>query len=210
MEDPLKEMAENKGEQPQSAEIEKEPQRTPIKLPTEGYSLEVELWDESAVRRVAEGVIRLRPGGLENGEVLYEFSGGANGLADLHGIESGQYKLEVEASGFFPPKPIYLEIPFAKKRLRVEMEAALLLFGNISDGKGKTRNDGVIRISNRHSGSVTHCPVDNEGRFSSIALPGGVYSLVWVPEERAPARVGSGLEAAGAPGDRLEFEITVE
>ena len=106
--------------------------------------------------------------------------------------------------------PVYLEIPFVKKRLRVEMEAALLVFGSVSDGNGKPRNDGVIRISNRHSGSVTHCPVDNEGRFSSAALPGGVYSIGWVPEERAPARLGSALEAAGAPGDRLEFEITVD
>lgn len=210
MKDPLKGVAEKNGDQPLPAEIEKDPQRTPMKLPTKGYSIEIELWDESAVRRVPGGLVRFRQGGLENGEVLYEFAVGAGGLADLHEIQAAQYKLEAEAPGFFPPKPVYIEIPFPKKRLRLEMEVALLVFGNVRDTAENPVEDGFIRISNRQSGNVTHCSIYGEGRFSSSALPGGVYSIAWVPEKRAPARPGSALEAAGAPGDRLEFEITVE
>jgi len=210
MEDPLKGVVKSSNGQPLPAEVKKDPQRTPIELLAKGHSLEIELWDESAVRRVPGGLVRFQQGGLENGKVLYEFPVEANGLASLKKIQAGQYKLEVEAEGFFPPNPIYIEIPFAKKRLRLEMEAALLIFGIVRDAEGNFLNDGFVRMSNRQSGNVMHCSVDGEGRFSSTALVGGVYSIAWVPEERSPTRLGSALEAAGAPGDRLELEITVE
>ncbi len=179
------------------------PTRTEIVLPSKGHSLKVELWDESSLRRVGRGTVRLRKGGSSQGEILAEVSASAQGIALFEEVKAGQVQLEAEALGYFLSEPLFVEIPSAKKQLRLEMKVAALFHGVVVNPQGEPIAQGWVRFNNTLSGEVWHARPTPRGGFASPPLPGGVYRIQWVKEERSPAPLGSGQEMAAAPGDRV-------
>ncbi|MCX8228372.1 MAG: hypothetical protein OTJ44_00285 [Planctomycetota bacterium] len=206
MKDPLLQMN-HTGQTQNAPSVNIAPTRTKIVLPSKGHSLKVELWDESALRRVGRGTVRIRKGGSMEGEVLAEVSASVKGIALFENLEAGQVQLEADALGYFLSDPLFVEIPITKKLIRLEMKVAALFLGKVVNREGDPVSKGWVRFTNTLSGEVWHTRPTPRGGLSSAPLPGGVYQIQWVKEERSPAPLGSGQKIAAAPGDRVEITV---
>ncbi|MEM1177046.1 MAG: carboxypeptidase regulatory-like domain-containing protein [Acidobacteriota bacterium] len=196
---------------------------------TDGRGIDIQLgWERSAVGEVVDPrgrpvpgatVLLVRPAGAQDKTPPLDTFTGPDGLFEVEGLGTGEYRLEVSAEGFPPLAVPSLEVAEEDSQLdlgRLQLEAGMRLKGRVTADDGEplsgvkisATSSRVLWTSSRFSPPVTASSAA-DGRFELVGLaPEQLYQISTYSRGWAEKRITATAED-GPVEFRLEPELEV-
>lgn len=174
----------------------------------EVHRVEFLVRDSSSLEALSGARIEVsRAGGSRS--VVAELCANEDGIGKVHRVPRAQYRFQVQAAGYHPTEPTFVEVPVDGSRFIIDLQPAAQVVGVMEDRAGQVVSRGLLHLCLEGSTEVLWVEPDAQGRFFSPPLQEGSWHLAWLTDRQAQPLAGMTATLELPAGQRSLLEVII-